>query len=193
MISIPRSRRLPPNAASPRGGAVLGRARPQNRLQEDGGHRRGGRGRDRSDHRRDARLCRQAQSSPRSKTRSTRCRWPRRMRILAERRRSATSHPDRADAGELRPHRRADRQAGRPAADPRLRARHGLRGVCRPAGRGHQRHRPAGRFARGDRRAGQGRSGHAGPRAGADRALSARSAHQGLSARGQQGPSAVRS
>ena len=52
--------------------------------------------------------------------------------------------PDRAHAGELRPDRGADGQAGRAAADPRLRARHGLRRVRRPPGRGHQRHRSSG-------------------------------------------------
>ena len=88
--------------------------------------------------------------------------------------------PDRADAGELRPDRRADRQAGRAAADPRLRARHGLRGVRRQARRGPERRRPARRRARGDRRARQGRGGDAGARAGADRALPPGPAAQGL-------------
>ena len=48
------------------------------------------------------------------------------------------------DAGQLRPHRRADREAGHPAADPRGRARDHVRGVRRPAGRGRDGHRPAG-------------------------------------------------
>ena len=52
---------------------------------------------------------------------------------------------DRRDAGQLRPHRRADRQAGDPAADPRGRARDDVRGVRRPRERGRDRHRPAGR------------------------------------------------
>ena len=49
------------------------------------------------------------------------------------------------DAGELRPHRRADREAGHPPADPRGRARDDVRRVHRPRRRGRDRHRPAGR------------------------------------------------
>ena len=58
----------------------------------------------------------------------------------------AVPRPDRGDrrhARGLRPHRRADRQAGDPAADPRGRARHDVRGVPRPRRRADHRHRPA--------------------------------------------------
>ena len=50
---------------------------------------------------------------------------------------------DRRHPRGLRPHRRADRQAGHPAADPRGRARHDVRGVPRPRRRADHRHRPA--------------------------------------------------
>ena len=49
----------------------------------------------------------------------------------------------RRDAGRLRPHRRPDRQAGDPPADPRGRAGHDLRRVPGPRGRADHRHRPA--------------------------------------------------
>ena len=58
--------------------------------------------------------------------------------------------PDRGarrHAGGLRPHRRPDRQAGDPAADPRGRARHDVRRVPGPRRRADHRHRPAVRLA----------------------------------------------
>ena len=51
-------------------------------------------------------------------------------------------HPRR-----LRPDRRADRQAGDPAAHPRGRARHDVRGIPRPRRRADHRHRAAVRLA----------------------------------------------
>ena len=59
---------------------------------------------------------------------------------------------------QLRPHRRADREAGHPAADPRGGARDDVRRVHRPRRRGRYRHRPAdGRPEEHPRRPRQGR------------------------------------
>ena len=80
----------------------------------------------------------------------------------------------------LRPHRRADRQAGDPPADPRGRARHDVQRVPGPRGRADHRHRPAVRLALHARAAARARRGAAAARrAGARRALRPRPAHQG--------------
>ena len=86
---------------------------------------------------------------------------------------------------QLRPHRRADRQAGDPAADPRGRARDDVRRVHRPRQRGRHRDRPAGRRPQQrPRRPRQGRGAPAALRAGRRRALRAGLAHQGRDHRG---------
>ena len=86
----------------------------------------------------------------------------------------------RRHAGRLRPHRRADRQAGDPPADPRGRARHDVRRVPGPRRRADHRHRPAVRLALHARAAARARRGAAAQvRAGRQRALRARRAHQG--------------
>ena len=93
----------------------------------------------------------------------------------------------RRHARELRPHRRADREAGHHAADPRGRAPDHVRRVRRPRDRGRDRDRPAGR--RPQQRAGrprQGRGAAAALRAGRRRALRAGLAHQGRHHRGPQ-------
>ncbi len=93
--------------------------------------------------------------------------------------------PRGRDAGQLRPHRRADREAGDPAADPRGGARDDVRRVHRPRRRGRHRHRPAdGRPPEHPRRPRQGRGAAARPRAGRRRALRAGLAHQGRDPRG---------
>ena len=96
----------------------------------------------------------------------------------------------RRHAGQLRPHRRADREAGHPAAHPRGRARDDVRRVRRPRRRGRDRHRPAGRRPQQRaRRPRQGRGAAAALRAGRRRALRAGLAHQG---RHHRGPLAAR-
>ena len=96
--------------------------------------------------------------------------------------------PDQArgrDAGGLRPHRRADREAGHPAAHPRGGAADDVRRVHRPRQRGRHRHRPAGRRPQQRaRRPRQGRGAAAALRAGRRRALRAGLAHQGRHHRG---------
>ena len=91
--------------------------------------------------------------------------------------------PDRArrrHARRLRPHRRADGEAGDPPADPRSRARHDVRGVPRPRRRADHRHRPAVRLALHARAAARARRGAAAEvRAGRRRALRPLAAHQG--------------
>ena len=83
----------------------------------------------------------------------------------------------RRHAGRLRPHRRADRQAGDPPADPRGRARHDVRRVPGPRRRADHRHRPAVRLALHARAAARARRGAAAEvRAGRQRALRARRA-----------------
>ena len=80
----------------------------------------------------------------------------------------------------LRPHRRADRQAGDPPAHPRGGARHDVQRVPGPRGRADHRHRPAVRLALHARAAARARRGAAAARrAGARRALRPRPAHQG--------------
>ena len=95
----------------------------------------------------------------------------------------AVPRPDRRarrHAGRLRPHRRADRQAGDPPADPRGRARHDVRGVPRPRRRADHRHRPAVGLALHARAAARARRGAAAQvRAGRRRALRPLAAHQG--------------
>ena len=86
---------------------------------------------------------------------------------------------------ELRPHRRADREAGDPPADPRGGARDDVRGVHRPRRRGRHRHRPAGRRPQQRaRRPRQGRGAAASLGAGRRRALRAGLADQGRDHRG---------
>ena len=78
----------------------------------------------------------------------------------------------RRHARRLRPHRRADRQAGDPPADPRGRAGHDVRRVPRPRRRADHRHRPAVRLALHARAAARARRGAAAQvRAGRQRAL----------------------
>ena len=80
----------------------------------------------------------------------------------------------------LRPHRRADGEAGDPPAHPRSRARHDVRGVPRPCRRADHRHRPAVRLALHARAAARARRGAAAEvRAGRRRALRPLAAHQG--------------
>ena len=67
----------------------------------------------------------------------------------------------RRHAGRLRPHRRADRQAGDPPAHPRGRARHDVRRVPGPRRRADHRHRPAVRLALHARAAARARRGAA--------------------------------
>ena len=86
----------------------------------------------------------------------------------------------------LRPHRRADGQAGDPAADPRGRARDEVRGVRRPRGRHRHRDHPADRPALHAARPRQGRGAAAPGRAGPERALRPRQPAQGLHRRGPQ-------
>ena len=93
------------------------------------------------------------------------------------------ARPDRRarrHARRLRPHRRADGQAGDPPADPRGRARHDVRGVPRPRRRADHRHRPAVRQPLHARAAARARRGAAAAlRAGRGRALRPRRPHQG--------------
>ena len=92
------------------------------------------------------------------------------------------------DAARLRPDRRADGEAGHPAAHPRGRARDDVRRVHRPRQRGRHRHRPAGgRPQQRARRPRQGRGAAAALRAGGRRALRAGLAHQGRDHRGALG------
>ena len=78
----------------------------------------------------------------------------------------------RRDARGLRADRRADRQAGDPAAHPRGRARHDVRGVPRPGRRADHRHRAAVGLALHARSAARTRRGAAAQvRAGRGRAL----------------------
>ena len=89
-------------------------------------------------------------------------------------RRPCARPPRRRHAGELRPHRRADGEAGDPPADPRGGARDDVRGVHRPRQRGRHRHRPAGRRPQQrPRRPRQGRGAAAALGAGRRRALRA--------------------
>ena len=157
------------------------------RLQEDGQHGRGGRGRHRPDDRRDADFRRADVWWSGSKIRSTRS-------SLAE----ARIYAPNPQVGDLIRIERTPENFGRIAAqtakqvvlqrirdyerDTVYEEFHGQ------AGRGAQRHRAARRSARGHRRARQGRGGHARARAGADRALPAGPAGQGAAGRGQQGP-----
>ena len=86
----------------------------------------------------------------------------------------------RRHARRLRPHRRADRQAGDPAAHPRGGARHDVRGVPRPRRRADHRHRPAVGRALHARPAARARRGAAAQvRAGRGRALRPPPAGQG--------------
>ena len=89
------------------------------------------------------------------------------------------------DAGQLRPHRRADRETGHPAAHSRGRARDDVRRVHRPRERGRDRDRPAGRRPQQrPRRPRQGRGAAAALRAGRRRALRAGLPDQGRDHRG---------
>ena len=100
--------------------------------------------------------------------------------VPTERRQARGRH-----ARGLRPHRRADREAGHPAADPRGGAADDVRRVHRPRHRGRDGHRPAGRRPQQrPRRPRQGRGAAAALRAGRRRALRAGLADQGRHHRG---------
>ena len=86
----------------------------------------------------------------------------------------------------LRPHRRADRQAGHPAARARGRARERLQRVQGPQGRAHLRHRPPLRARQHHRRPRRRRGGAAGARAGAARVVPRRRPHRRLRRRHRQ-------
>ena len=112
----------------------------------------------------------------------------------AERRRPGRDRAARRR--RLRPDRRPDRQADRPPAHPRGRARPGLRPVRQPRGRAHHRHGQPGRAARDHPRRRQERRGDPGhDRAERARALPHRPERQGVRARGpslDQGPADLR-
>ena len=90
-------------------------------------------------------------------------------------------HPQAQDLpARLRPHRRADRQAGHPAADPRCRAGERLQRVQGPQERDRHRHRPAVRARQHHRRPGPRRGGAPGARAGSARDLPRRGPGAGV-------------
>ena len=86
----------------------------------------------------------------------------------------------------LRPHRRADRQAGHPAARARGRARERLQRVQGPQGRAHLGHRAALRARQHHRRPRRRRGGAAGARAGAARVVPRGRPHRRLRPRHRQ-------
>ena len=86
----------------------------------------------------------------------------------------------------VRPHRRADRQAGHPAAGARGRARERLQPVQGPQGRAHLGHRAPLRARQHHRRPGRRRGGAAGARAGAARVVPRRRPHRRLRGRHRQ-------
>ena len=80
----------------------------------------------------------------------------------------------------VRPHRRADREAGDDPGHAQRRARERLQRVQGPQGRGHHRHRPPLRARQRHRRPRPRRGGAAGPRAGAARELPRRRPDPGV-------------
>ena len=95
--------------------------------------------------RRRASACSPSSRRPRSRTASARtCSSPTRTSTSTGPRSRRAGQAGRRHARELRPHRRADREAGDHAADPRGRAPDHVRRVRRPRDRGRDRDRPAG-------------------------------------------------